>query len=164
MKPYSDDHMIYDTDDHRYKLTEAYVVQRMNRNLSEILAVNGGASDTANEAGILLDRVSRQIYAFCLRATPTPYKREQMMALDPAKRVAIRDAMAEQLVYILNNGDLSAYTGVNIETGATIDPARMRAAEIAPLARDVLLTHGLCSPSFSLYDRDITPRYSEEGY
>jgi hypothetical protein len=87
-----------------------------------------------------------------------------MMALDPAKRVAIRDAMAEQLIYVLNNGDLSAYTGVNIETGATIDPARMRAAEIAPLARDVLLTHGLCSPSFSLYDRDITPRYSEEGY
>ena len=112
----------------------------------------------------MLDRVSRQIYAFCLRATPTPYKREQMMALDPAKRVAIRDAMAEQLIYVLNNGDLSAYTGVNIETGATIDPARMRAAEIAPLARDVLLTHGLCSPSFSLYDRDITPRYSEEGY
>lgn len=164
MKPYSDDHMIYDTADHRYKLTEAFVIQRMNRNLSEILADHGGASDTANEAGILLDRVSRQIYAFCLRATPTPYKREQMMALDPAKRVAIRDAMAEQLIYVLNNGDLSAYTGVNIETGATIDPARMRAAEIAPLARDVLLTHGLCSPSFSLYDRDITPRYSEEGY
>lgn len=164
MKPYSDDHMIYDTDDHRYKLTEAYVVQRMNRNLSEILAVHGGASDTANEAGILLDRVSRQIYSYCLRCTPTPYKREQVMATDHAKRVAIRDAMAEQLIYVLNNGDLSAYTGVNIETGATIDPARMRAAEIAPLARDVLLTHGLCSPSFSLYDRDITPRYSEEGY
>lgn len=164
MKPYSDDHMIYDTADHRYKLTEAFVTQRMNRNLSVILADHGGASDTANEAGILLDRVSRQIYAFCLRATPTPYKREQMMALDPAKRVAIRDAMAEQLIYVLNNGDLSAYTGVNIETGVTIDPARMRAAEIAPLARDVLLTHGLCSPSFSLYDRDITPRYSEEGY
>ena len=164
MKPYSDDHMTYDAADHRYKLTEAYVIQRMNRNLSAILADHGGASDTANEAGILLDRVSRQIYAFCLRATPTPYKREQMMALDPAKRVAIRDAMAEQLIYVLNNGDLSAYTGVNIETGATIDPARMRAAEIAPLARDVLLTHGLCSPSFSLYDRDITPRYSEEGY
>lgn len=164
MKPYSDDHMIYDTADHRYKLTEAFVTQRMNRNLSEILADHGGASDTANEAGILLDRVSRQIYAFCLRATPTPYKREQMMALDATKRVAIRDAMAEQLVYVLNNGDLSAYTGVNIDTGATIDPARMRAAEIAPLARDVLLTHGLCSPSFSLYDRDITPRYSEEGY
>jgi hypothetical protein len=136
----------------------------MNRNLSEILADHGGASDTANEAGILLDRVSRQIYAFCLRATPTPYKREKMMALDAAKRVAIRDAMAEQLVYVLNNGDMSAYTGVNIDTGATIDPARMRAAEIAPLARDVLLTHGLFSPSFSLYDRDITPRYSEEGY
>ncbi len=164
MKPYSDDHMIYDTADHRYKLTEAYVIQRMNRNLSAILADHGGASDTANEAGVLLDRISRQIYAFCLRSTPTPYKREQMMALDHTKRVAIRDAMAEQLTYILNNGDLSAYTGVNIETGSSIDPVRMRQAEIAPLARDILITYGLASPSFSLFDRDVTPQYEEEGY
>lgn len=165
MKPYSDDHMIYDTADHRYRLTELYVLQRMNRNLSAILADHGGASDTANEAGVLLDRISRQIYAYCLRTTPTPYKREQVMATDHAKRVAIRDAMAEQLVYVLNNGDLSAYTGVNLDTGATIDPNRMRMAEIAPMARDILITHGLATPTFSLlYDRDITPRYSEEGY
>lgn len=165
MKPYSDDHMIYDTADHRYRLTELYVLQRMNRNLSAILADHGGASDTANEAGVLLDRISRQIYAYCLRCTPTPYKREQVMATDHAKRVAIRDAMAEQLVYVLTNGDLSAYTGVNLDTGATIDPNRMRLAEIAPLARDILMTHGLASPAFSLqYDKDITPRYSEEGY
>ena len=165
MKPYSDDHMIYDTADHRYRLTELYVLQRMNRNLSAILADHGGASDTANEAGVLLDRISRQIYAYCLRTTPTPYKREQVMATDHAKRVAIRDAMAEQLVYVLTNGDLSAYTGVNLDTGATIDPNRMRMAEIAPMAKDILVTHGLASPTFSLlYDRDITPRYSEEGY
>lgn len=165
MKPYSDDHMIYDTADHRYRLTELYVLQRMNRNLSAILADHGGASDTANEAGVLLDRISRQIYAYCLRNTPTPYKREQVMATDHAKRVAIRDAMAEQLVYVLTNGDLSAYTGVNLDTGATIDPNRMRMAEIAPMAKDILVTHGLASPTFSLlYDRDITPRYSEEGY
>ena len=165
MKPYSDDHMIYDTADHRYRLTELYVLQRMNRNLSAILADHGGASDTANEAGVLLDRISRQIYAYCLRSTPTPYKREQVMATDHAKRVAIRDAMAEQLVYVLNNGDLSAYTGVNLDTGATIDPNRMRMAEIAPMARDILITHGLATPTFSLLnDRDITPRYSEEGY
>ena len=164
MKPYSDDHMIYDAADHRYRLTETYVIQRMNRNLSAILADHGGASDTANEEDILLDRISRQIYAYCLRCTPTPYKREQMMATDHGKRIAIRDAMAEQLIYVLNNGDLSAFTGVNLDTGATIDPSRMRASEIAPLARDILITHGLASTAFSMYGADITPRYSEEGY
>ncbi len=165
MKPYSDDYMIYDSLDHRYRLTEKYVLQRMNRNLSQILADHGGAFDTSNEPSVLLDRISRQIYSFCLRSTPTPYRREQMMALDHGKRIAIRDAMAEQLVYVLNSGDLSAFSGVNIDTGSTIDPVRMRQGEIAPLARDILITHGLASPSFSLrYDRDITPQYGEEGY
>lgn len=165
MKPISDDQMIYDSSEHRYRLTEKYVLQRMNRDLRQILADHGGAFDTSNEPSMLLDRISRQIYSFCLRSTPTPYRREQMMALDHGKRIAIRDAMAEQLVYVLNNGDLSAFTGVNIDTGSTIDPVRMRQAEIAPLARDVLITHGLASPTFSLlYDRDITPQYAEEEY
>ena len=164
MRPYSDEHMIYDAAEHRYRLTETFVLQRMNRNLSEILAEHGGASDTANEAGVLLDRISRQIYGYCLRSTPTPYRRERVMALDHAKRIAIRDAMAEQLVYILTNGDLSAFTGVNIDTGSAIDPVRMRQAEISPLAKDVLIIHGLASPAYSPYDREITPRYDEEGY
>ena len=164
MKPYSDENMRYDTAEHRYVLTEDFVHNRMNRDLSAVLADHGGASDTANEADILLDRISRQIYAYCLRSTPTPYRREQMMALDHTKRIAIRDAMAEQLVYILNNGDLSTYTGVNVDTGASIDPHRMRQAEISPVAKDLLAIYGLSSPSFSVYDMEITPRYDEEGY
>lgn len=164
MKPKSDDHFTYDASAHRYKLTEQGVLQRLNRNLGDVLAVNGGAFDPRNEPNILLDRVSRQIYGYIYNTTITPKRKERELALNPAYRVPLMEAMEEQLIYVLNNGDLSAYTGINIETGTAIDPARMRAAEIAPLARDVLLTHGLCSPSFSLHDREITPRYSEEGY
>lgn len=164
MKPYSDDLMIYDSDEHRYRLTEKYVLQRMNRNLLQILADHGGAFDSSNEPKILLDRVSRQIYGYCYACTPFPKARERMMALDETKRKAIRDAMAEQLVYILNNGDLSAYTGVNLETGATIDPYRMRYSEIAPMARDILLASGIASPVFNIRQREIVPDYEGEGY
>ena len=164
MRPYSDEHMIYDAAEHRYRLTETFVLERMNRNLSEILAEHGGASDTSNEATVLLDRISRQIYGYCLRATPTPYRRERVMALDHAKRIALRDAMAEQLVYVLTNGDPAVYSGVNVETGASIDPMRMRQAEISPIAKDILAIHGLSSPTFSAFDTEITPRYDEEGY
>lgn len=164
MKPYSDDHMIYDKEAHRYRLTELYVLQRMNRNLSAILADNGGASDTLNEPAVLLDRVSRQVYSYCYRLTPYPKARERLMALDETKRTAIRDAMAEQLIYVLTNGDISAYSGINLDTGATLDPVRMREAEIAPMARDILIASGIASPTFSRFGREIVPDYDGEDY
>ncbi len=162
--PYSDTYMTYDTVSHRYKLTETYVLQAMNRNLSDMLAEHGGASDTANEATVLLDRVSRQIYAYVMRCTATPNKRQREMALDATLRAHIQEAMAEQLVYIVTNGDLAAYSGVNLDTGMTIDPARMRDAEIAPMAKDILVRCGLGSVSIRLGERDIDPEYEKEGY
>ena len=163
MKPKSDDHFTYDTSVHRYKLTEQGVLQRLNRNLGDVLAVNGGAFDRRNEPNILLDRVSQQIYGYIYNTTITPKRKERELALNPAYRIPLMEAMEEQLIYVLNNGDLSAYTGVNIETGVTIDPARMRAAEIAPMARDILARCGLTCAAITVW-YDITPDYKGEGY
>lgn len=163
-KPITDAHMSYDYTYHRYKLTELYVLQMLNRNLADVLADNGAASDVAKEPSILLDRISKQIYGYCMRCTATPYLRERRMALDILLRPHIAEAMAEQLIYVLNNGDLSAYTGINIDTGMTIDRDRMRQAEIAPLALDVLTRCGIASAVINPWERDITPNYKEEGY
>jgi hypothetical protein len=73
------------------------------------------------------------------------------------------EAMEEQLIYVMTNGDLSAFNGVNLDTGTAIDPDRMRRAEIAPMARDILTRCGLCSVVID-YQRDITPDYDGEGY
>ena len=86
------------------------------------------------------------------------------MALDGSLRPYIMEAMAEQLIYILNNGDMSAFTGINIDTGTTIDPTRMRQAEIAPMAMDILARCGLANVRINPWERDIEPRYEEEGY
>ena len=163
MKPYSDNYLTYDYAVHRYKLTELGVLQRLNRNLGDVLADNGGASDTRNEPSIVLDRVSRQIYGFVFSHTAAPLRREREMALNPAYRAPLMEAMEEQLIYILNNGDMSAHTGINLDTGMTVDPDRMRRAEIAPMARDILTRCGLLSVVID-YQRDITPDYEGEEY
>ena len=163
MKPYSDNYLTYDAAVHRYKLTELGVLQRLNRNLGDVLADNGGASDTRNEPTIVLDRISRQIYGFIYSHTAAPLRREREMALNPSYRAPLMEAMEEQLIYILNNGDMSAHTGINLDTGMTVDPDRMRRAEIAPMARDILTRCGLCSVVIN-YWTDIVPDYEGEGY
>lgn len=162
--PYSDDHMVYDHRKHRYILTEAFVLHELNRNLPAILADSGEASDTLKEAKLLLDRVSKHIYDFVLSLTACPNARERSMAKDGYLRRYIMDAMAEQLIYVLTNGDLTAYTGINIDTGATIDPVRMRQAQIAPMAEYALVRCGLANVVISPYEREITPDYVKEGY
>ena len=162
--PLTDSHMAYDRATHRYRLTELYVLQVLNRNLHDVLADNGAASDIAKEPGILLDRISRQVYAFCMRCTATPFIRERRMALEGGLRSAIMDAMSEQLIYVLNNGDLSAFTGVNVDTGAAVDAGRMRQAEIAPMAKDILAQCGLANVIIDPFTRDIEPDYEGEGY
>lgn len=163
MKPISDNHMIYDKSVHRYKLTELGVLQRLNRNLGDVLADNGGASDPRNEPSIVLDRVSRQIYSYIYSHTITPRRKERELALNHAYRDPLMEAMEEQLIYILSNGDMSAHAGINLDTGMTVDPARMRQAEIAPMAVDILRRLGLVNVSIAEW-RDIIPDYEGEEY
>ena len=163
MKPYSNDHLAYDSSVHRYKLTELGVLQRLNRNLGDVLADNGGASDPRNEPNIVLDRISRQIYGFIYSHTAAPMRREREMALNPAYRTPLMEAMEEQLIYVMTNGDLSAHNGVNLDTGMAVDYDRVRRAEIAPMARDILTRCGLLSVVID-YQRDITPDYEGEEY
>lgn len=163
MKPYNDNCLIYDKSVHRYKLTELGVLQRLNRNLGDVLADNGGASDPRNEPTLVLDRVSRQIYNYIYASTITPKRMERMLALDAAYREPIMVAMEEQLIYVLNNGDMTAHTGINLDTGMTVDLTRMRRAEIAPMAADILAQVGLTRLSITWW-RDITPDYEGEEY
>ena len=161
--PYTDSAMRYDMANHRYILEVDHVRTALNINLEDVLEA-GGSADRANAARVFLDRVSRTIYAYILSATPTPRKRERDLALCPEYRAALRVAMEEQAIYTLNNGELGAWSGVNLDTGAVIDRAAIRAAEIAPRAEDVLIAYGVYSPAFSRFAREIVPRYEEEGY
>ncbi len=160
---YNNNEMSYDKKNHRYVLTEECVLEDMNIDLKAILNTSD-AADVANAPQKLLERVSALVYGYIYRTVPFRYKTERALALDDENRSYILDAMKEQLLYILNNGDLSGLSGINLDTGLSIDARKMRAAEISPMARDILIDSGIVRAFIPRGERDITPKYNEEGY
>ena len=161
--PHSDYEMTYNKRSHRYILTEEYVLGVMNIDLKDILNTAESA-DMANASGVFLGRISKLIYSYIYRIVAFKNSTERDLALDERKRDVLRDAMAEQVIYVLNNGDFSGFSGVNLQSCIAIDEKRIRAAEIAPLARDILINAGILTPIVPRFKRDIEPRYEEEGY
>lgn len=161
--PYSDYEMTYDQRSHRYLLNEEYVLGVMNIDLKDILNTAESA-DMANAPGVFLGRISKLIYSYIYRIVAFKNSTERDLALDERNRDVLRDAMSEQVIYVLNNGDFSGFSGVNLQSGIAIDEKRIRAAEIAPLARDILISAGILTPIVPRFKRDIEPRYEEEGY
>lgn len=160
----SDKYCIYDEQEHRYVLTPSYVLEKMNVDLSDVLNTSGNVSDVAKMPQIFLDRVSRQIYGYVYKNSAYTYERERELALNDSLRPHLIDAMAEQVLYMLNNGDASAYSGVNPITGVTTDASRMRLAEIAPIARDILESRNIISRRIHLFPYYDEPSYEKDGY
>ena len=161
--PYTDNTMRYDAAKHRYILTEDHVLEGMNIDLRDILNTSASA-DTANDVSRFLDRVSRIVYDYAYRVAALRFTTERSLALEDGARDFILRSMEEQLLYMLNNGDLSAYAGVNLQTGMSIDAKRLRSAEIAPLACDALMESGCICAVIPKYKTDIKPSYDTEGY
>ena len=161
--PFTDNCMRYDATKHRYVLTESHVLESMNIDLRDVLNTSASA-DVANEIDRFLDRVSREVYAFIYRTAAFRYSTERILALDTDARPFIQQAMEEQLLYLFQNGDIAAYSGVNLQNGMTIDKLRMRVSEIAPLAYEILMDSGYVCAVIPRCQRDISPHYDEEGY
>lgn len=162
MSPFNDYAMTYDKSRHRYILTTEDVLVNLNINLHAELRTNGLAADEANEADKLLDRVSRIVYQHIYSHASRPRKMERRLALDPGLRDIIREAMEEQLLYILANGDYTNLSGINTETGAAHTES-IRAATVSPLAGEILMNAGLLFVGIDWLP-DIIPDYEEGGY
>ena len=162
--PYSDNYMTYDMSEHRYILTDAFVREKMNIELSDLFDTSAATADIANEKARFFDRVSLMIYNFIYRLCPLRYRKERDLALDATYRITLRKAMEEQIRYIMFNGDLSLYSGVNAVSGTQLEAHRLREGEIAPMAKDVLAASGIIRLAVPPNVREIEPRYDEEGY
>lgn len=160
----NDNYCHYSKASHRYVLTTDYVLEVLNVDLYDTLSTSGGVSDVAKMPEILLERVSRQIYGYIYSNSAYTYETERRLALDDKYRPHLIEAMAEQITYILNNGDVSAYTGVNPMTGASVDSSRMRLAEIAPIARDILQNRGIIDRGLRRFPYVDEPTYTEDAY
>jgi hypothetical protein len=135
----------------------------MNVNLKSVLNTSD-VSDVANAAERFLDRVSMLIYSWIYSVNPFRFRTERELALNFKHRPFILEAMKEQILYVLNNGDFSALSGVNVDTGMTIEESRMQSARVSPMAKDILINADIVKAFVPMYEREIVPNYMGEEY
>ena len=137
--PYDDEVMRYDYNMHRYVLTEKGVLSELGENLDVILNTTGDANPSTL-AERILKRVSQTVYMYLYRDTANEHWLECILATYPPLRERVKEMLQAQLLYMLMNGDLGLYSGVNVAKGQVMDIAALRdRARIAPEVEDLAL-------------------------
>lgn len=130
--PQDDEIMTYDYNVHRYVLTERGVERELGENLDLILNTAGDANPSTL-AERILKRVSQTVYRYIYRDTQGEAWLEYILAKHPPLRDRIKEMLQAQLMYMLENGDISLYSGVNFARGQIMDVNALRdRAVVAP--------------------------------
>lgn len=118
-EPFSDSEMDYDTDKHRYILTQEYV---LDQGIDLDIELNTeGAPDPSLVPQKFLDRASLLVYTHIYGKGRNKADKEYLLACDPELRPVIRDAMMERVRYMLESNDLSVQSGAYISEGTRIE-------------------------------------------
>ena len=137
--PCDDEIMRYDYNTHRYVLTEKGVLFELGENLDVILNTTGDANPSTL-AERILKRVSQTVYHYLYRDTVNEQWLEYILATYPPLRERVKEMLQAQLLYMLMNGDLGLYSGVNVAKGQVMDMEALRGrARIAPEVEDLAL-------------------------
>lgn len=130
--PFDDEIMTYDYNTHKYVLTERGVEIELGENLDVIL----NTTDDANPSTLaerILKRVSQTVYRYIYRDTQNEAWLEYILAKHPPLRDRVKEMLQAQLMYMLENGDISLYSGVNFARGQIMDVNALRdRAAVAP--------------------------------
>lgn len=135
---YADYYMRYDYDAHRYVLTSNYVSEKLNIDLSRRLN-SAGAIDRAQAVNLLLDRASQNVYSYIYENSGDNTVQEWILGTDEQARRMIMEAMGEQVLYILANGDLGLASGVDGATMSGTGQSLFAEARVAPNAKALLV-------------------------
>ena len=131
----SDDSMIFDESKQRYILTVKCALDN-NVDLEHELN-SAGVPAKSNLAGQVLDRISRTVYNFIYSHGNMAVKR-RMLAENEEYRPFIKDAMIEQLLYFMANGDLNALARIDTQSGREYGKEAKRDAAYAPEMQNIL--------------------------
>ena len=104
--PYDDEYMIFDELTGRYVLTEKYITDVLAVDLDTRITER----TTINPQGMkkqLLRLASNHVYNFIHEHNVDNMRQDCFIAKVPSLRKIIMQAMGEQFIYILQNGDLS---------------------------------------------------------
>lgn len=119
--PYDDEYMVYDYRLHRYVLTDKAVLDILGENLNLLLV---DAEPVTKNA--FLKKVSNTLYEYILSSSQSPDYIEYIMAKDGSLREMIRDMLISQVEYMLSNGAVDNYSGINMAKGHYIDLDKIR--------------------------------------
>lgn len=137
--PFDDGSMIYDYNVHRYILTESGVETELGEDLKLILNATGDANPSSL-AERFLRRVSQTVYMYIYRDSANEEWLEYILAVHPSLRAVVKEMLQAQLMYMLMNGDIGLFSGVNVAKGQLMDINALRdRARIAPEVEDLAL-------------------------
>lgn len=135
--PLSDELMIYDPVTHRYYLTVEDVRARLGEDLNEILNPMGDINPSTL-AQRFLRRVSQTVYLYIYSDTMNRDYLEYILAIYPPLRERIQEMLEAQVTYVLTNGFIGDYSGVNIAKGQAMDLQALRGAvQVAPAVEQI---------------------------
>ena len=135
INPYSDEAMRYDYDSHMYILTQQCVLAELNTNLQEVLNPTGAANAGEN-ANATLRQISEVVYSQMYDASCDNDIQEWLAAKAQSARKIIKDALKQQVLYFLFNGEVSQCSGVDIKKGRKMQDLSNRI--LSPNARRIL--------------------------
>lgn len=132
--PFNDNTMTYDNVTHRYILTPEFVLAQTGINLNQVL--NPAFSVEQQQlAQQWLNQISHDLYMWVYEQNANNVVQEFWLACIPTLREYIRDAMLQQVLYVLKNGDLNMYSGVNLKSGQIMDKRLLVQVAVAPNAQ-----------------------------
>ena len=135
--PFSDNLMEWHEDKRRYVLKKTAFESATGINLEQ--RINGAAGETSNMINFYLDNVSLKIYSYIYSHTVSKSDMLYVLAHSPVARGMLYDAMIQQAVYFVTNGDPSQFSGVNIKSGQTMDRNRLIRASLSPAAEAIIV-------------------------
>lgn len=155
--PKDDEYMTYDFRKHRYALTEKAVFDEVGVNLNDITGGN------VTDKNLFLKRVSADVYSYLLDGSRSPEYIEYILAVDTDLRSIVYDMLIAQAEYVMLNGAVSMFAGVNLTKGTAVDISRLRderkiADTVQSEANKILPKYGIClkyTGSLPRLDRSI---------
>lgn len=169
--PYDDEYMKYDYNKHRYILTPKCILDELNINLNERLNTRG-ANNKENYAQQVLDQISLQIYNFIYSHNSQWLFTQKILAKAPSARFVIKEAMKQQIMYFLMNGQIDKYSGVDLRKNTALNPNSIRGDIAIDPQAIIFLENPLQETGLSLLYRgrymsifaNKMPNYQEENY
>ena len=139
--PYNDAYMVFDSSSNQYILTQTYALEQLGIDLSSMVNERNAINQQVAVSRIL-KMVSNQIYNFIHSHCFNTHLRDSVIALCPSARDVIKNALSEQLIYVVMKGDLSRSTDINIRQLAIDENAKAFLMRIIPEVGYCLLYTG----------------------